>query len=104
MDSLIRGCSSYSLYHHPIHARAHSRLASDCMGSGVGDGVGVCAGASCVVSSGVVDDEDGACMDGTVTDVIHSASNSVIQGFSEYHDDSCTRLNARLNSRVGRGS
>ena len=50
-----------------------------------------------------VDDEDGACIDGTVTDVIHSASNSVIQGFSEYHDDSCTRLDARLNSRVGRG-
>ena len=35
--------------------------------------------------------------------VIHSASYSVIQGFSEYHDDSCARLNALLNIRVGRG-
>ena len=56
-----------------------------------------------VVSSGVVDDEDDACTDGTVTDIIHSASNSVIQGLSEYHDDSCTRRNALLYSRMGRG-
>ena len=54
----------------------------------------VCAGVPCVVSSGVVGDEDDACMD---------ASNLVTHGFSEYHDDSCTRLNALLDSRVGRG-
>ena len=70
---------------------------------GVWAGVGVCAGVPCFISSGVDDDEDDACMDGTVTDAIHSASSSVIQGFSEYHDDSCTRLNALINSRMGRG-
>ena len=108
MDSLIRGSPSDSLHYHPIHACARSCLASDFVGLGLGAGVGVCAGVSCVVSLGVVDDEDDACMDGLVTDAIHSASNSVNQGFSEYHDDSCTRLNALLNSRmrhahVGRG-
>ena len=56
---------------------------------------GGCAGVRRVVSSGVVDNED--------DDVIHSASDSIIQGFSEYHDDSCARLNALLNSRVERG-
>ena len=102
LDSLIRGSSCDSLHCHPIHACAHSCLASEFVGPVVGAGGGVCAGVPRVVSSGVVDVED-ACMDGTATDVIHSASNSVIQGFSEYHDDSCTRLNALLNSRVGRG-
>ena len=57
----------------------------------------------CVVSAGVVDDVDDACMDGSVSDVIHTGSNSVIQGFSEYHDCSCARLNALQNSRMERG-
>ena len=34
---------------------------------------------SCVLSSGAVDDVDDAFMDGLVTDIIHSESNSVIQ-------------------------
>ena len=101
-DSSIRGSPLNSL-HHPIHACAHSRLDSFGVGSGVGVGVGVCAGVSCVVPSGAVDDVDDACMDGSVTDVIHTVSNSVIQGFSEYHDGSCACLNALPNSRVERG-
>ena len=39
----------------------------------------VCAGVSCVISSGAVDDVDDACMDGLVTDIIHSVSHSLIQ-------------------------
>ena len=66
-------------------------------------GVGACAGVRCVVSSGFVDDVDDACMDGSVSDVIHPGSNSVIQSFSEYHDSSCARLDALQNSRMERG-
>ena len=84
---LVYLSSSNASHHHPIPACAHSCLASEF----VGPGVGVCSGFPCVVSSGVVDDEDDACMDGTVTDVIPSASNSELLSFSEYHDDSCTR-------------
>ena len=42
-------------------------------------------------------------MDGTALDGIHIASNSLIQSFTEYHDNSCPRLTALQNSRVGRG-
>ena len=87
----------------PIHACAHPRLDNCGVGSGVGVGVGGRAGVSCVVPSGAVDDVDDACMDGFVYDVIHTGSNSVIQGFSEYHDSSCARMNALQNSRVERG-
>ena len=66
----------------------------------MGSGVGASAVVSCVVSSGVVDDVDGACMDGSVLDVIRSGSNSVIQSFSEYHDSSCARLIALQNSHL----
>ena len=45
------------------------------MGSGVGVGVGARAGVSCVVPSGVVDDVGDACMDGSVSAVIHTGSN-----------------------------
>ena len=62
--SLIRGCRPNSFFH-PIHACAHSRLDQCGFGSGVGVGFGACEGASCVVSSGVVDDVDDACMDGS---------------------------------------
>ena len=81
MDPLFRDPSHNSQHHHDIHAHAHSCLASEFVGSGVGAGVGVCAGVYRAVSSGVFDDEDDACMGGTATDVIHSASNSRIQGF-----------------------
>ena len=99
-DSSIRGPHLDSL-HHPIHACAHSRLDNNNVSSGVV--VGGCAGVSCVVPSGAVDDVDDACVDGSVTDIIHAVSKSVIQGFSEYHDGSCARLNALPNSHVERG-
>ena len=70
------------------------------MGPGVGAGVRAGAVVSCVVSSGVVDDVDDACMDGSALDVIRPGSNSVIQNFSEYHDSSCARLNALQNSHL----
>ena len=74
------------------------------MGSGGwGWGVGVCAGVRRVVSSGVVDGVDDACMDVSVSDVSLPGSHSVIQSFSEYHDSSCARLNALQNSRMERG-
>ena len=69
------------------------------MGSGVGAGAGAGAVGSCVVSSGVVDDVDDACMDGSAPDVIRPGSNSVIQSVSEYHS-SCARLNALQNSHL----
>ena len=102
LDSSIRGSDSNSS-HHPIHACAHSRLDSCGVGSGVGFGIGAGAVVSCVVSSGAVDDVDDPCTDGSVSDLIHTGSNSVIQGFSEYHDSSCVRLNALQNSRMERG-
>ena len=89
------------LIHRTFHACAHSRLDSSGVSSGVGFGVGAGAVVSCVVSSGAVDDD--ACMDGSVSDVIHTGSNSVIQGFSEYPDSSCARLNALQNSRMEHG-
>ena len=46
---------------------------------------------------------DDACMDGTALDGIHVTSISLIQSFTEYHDNSCARLTALQNSRVGRG-
>ena len=100
--SLIRGCRPNSFYH-PIHACVHSRLDQCGVGSDVGVGFGACAGVSCVVSSGVIDNVDDACMDGSALDGVRVVSNSVIQSFSEYHDSSCARLNALQNSRVGRG-
>ena len=54
------------------------------------------------VLPGVADDVD-ACMDGTALDGIRAASNSSIQSFTEYHDNSCAGLIALQNSRVGRG-
>ena len=42
-------------------------------------------------------------MDGTAHDGIHVAYNSLIQSFTECHDNSCARLTALQNSRVGRG-
>ena len=106
LDSSIRGSDSDSS-HHPIHACAHSRLDSCGVGSGVGFGVGFGVGAgavvSCVVSSGAVDDVDDACMDGSVSDVIHTVSGFGNSGLPEYHDSSCARLNALPNSRVERG-
>ena len=72
--------------------------------SGFGVGIGFRAGVPCVVPSGAVDHVDDACMDGSyVYDVIHTGCNSVIQGFSEYHNRSCARLNALQNSRMERG-
>ena len=68
-------------------------------GVGVGAGVGAGAVVSCVVSSGVVDDVDNACMDGSAPDVILPGSYSVIQSFSEYRDGSCARLNALQSGR-----
>ena len=56
----------------------------------------------CGVLPGVADDVD-ACMDGPAFDGIRVASNSLIQSFTEYHDNSCARLTALQNSRVGRG-
>ena len=97
--SPIRDCRPNSL-HHPIHACAHSRLEKCGVGSGGEGGVGACAGVSCVVSSGVVDDVDDACMDGSALDGIRVGSNSVIQSFSEYHDSSCARLNALQKSHL----
>ena len=41
------------------------------------------------------------CMDGSARDGIRVGSNSVIQSFSEYHDNSCARLNALQNVRSG---
>ena len=101
-DSRIRGSDSNSSYH-PIHACAHSRLDLCGVGFRVGVGLGSCSGALCGVFPGVVDDVDDACMDGTALDGIHVASNSLIQSFTEYHDNSCARLTALQNSRVGRG-
>ena len=46
-------------------------------------------------------DVDDACMDGSALDDIRVVSNSFIQSFTEYHDNSCARLNALPNSRVG---
>ena len=51
---------------------------------------------------GVVDDVD-ACMYGYALDDIRVVSISLIQSFTEYHDNSCARLTALQNSRVGRG-
>ena len=98
----IRGFDSNSS-HHPIHACAHSRLDLCGVGSGVGVGLGACSGVLCGVLPGVADDVDDACMDGTALDGIRVASNSLIQSFTEYHDNSCARLTALQNSRVGRG-
>ena len=101
-DSLIRDSRHNSL-HHPIHACAHSRLDNCGVGSGVVLGleyVLVFLGLFLLVA---VDDVDDACMDGSVPDVIHPGSTSVIQSFSEYHDSSCARLNALQNSRMERG-
>ena len=81
LDSLIRGSSFNSLYHHPIHPLAHSCLASEFVGPLVGAGVGVCAGVRRVVSSGV-DDEDDACMDGVVTDVPPGRKRKLIERYS----------------------
>ena len=39
-------------------------------------------------------------MDGTTLDGIYPATNSTVRSFTEYHDDSCARLNASINSRV----
>ena len=39
-------------------------------------------------------------MDGPEFDGIRVASNSLIQSFTEYHDNSCARLTALQNSRV----
>ena len=43
--------------------------------------LGAGAVVSCVVSSGVVDDVDDACVDGSALDVIRPGSSSVIQSF-----------------------
>ena len=40
-------------------------------------------------------------MDDPAFDGIRVAPNSSIQSFSEYHDNSCARLTALQNSRVG---
>ena len=72
------GISHNSLHYHTIHAHAPSRLASASCGLGVVAGFWVRAGVGCVV-----DDGDDACMD---------VPNSRIQGFTEYHDDSCALL------------
>ena len=42
-------------------------------------------------------------MDGPAFDGIRVAPNSLIQSFTECHDNSCARLTALQNSRVGRG-
>ena len=70
--------------------------------SGVEVGLGACSGVLYGVLPGVADDVD-ACMDGAALDGIRVASNSLIQSFTEYHDNSCARLTALQNSRVGRG-
>ena len=103
MLPVSRGGSDPSSLHHDIHACAHSRLDNCGVGSAVGVGVGARAGVSCVVPSVAVDDVDDARTDGSVSDVIHTGSNSVFQGFSEYHDSSCARLHALQNSRIERG-
>ena len=64
--------------------------------------MGVCAGVSCGVLPHVADDVD-ACTDGPAFDGIRLAPNSLIQSFTEYHDNSCARLTALQNSRVVRG-
>ena len=100
------GISHDSLDCHTIHVHALSRLAGASVGVGFGDCVGVGVGVGGFGSSGVVNVRDYACMDGTLHDVIHSVpacTNSRIQGFTEYLDDSCAQLNAFLNSRVERG-
>ena len=76
-----------------------------CVVSGLvlGLGWGACASASCGVFPGVVDHVDDACMDGYALDDTRVVSNSLIQSFTEYHDNSCARLMALQNSRVGRG-
>ena len=105
----IEGGSSHSHNSrecHTIHGHAPSRLASASVGVGVRVRVHVGVGVGGVGSSGVVTVGDNACMDGTLHDVIQSApacTNSRLQGFTVYHDDSCARLNAFLNSRVERG-
>ena len=67
---------------------------------GVGVGAGVRAGVGCVGSVQGNDELMDACMDGTTLDGIHPATNSTVRSFTEYHDDSCARLNASINSRV----
>ena len=96
-----RGCKNNSS-HHPIHACAHSRFDLCGVGSGVGVGLGACACVSCGVLPGDADDVD-TCMDGPAFDGIRVSPNSLIQSFTEYHDNSCARLTALQNSRVGRG-
>ena len=56
-------------------ARARPRL-DNC---GVGSGVGVRSGVFCVVPSGVVDVVDDACMDGSVSDVIHAGNSELLR-------------------------
>ena len=51
---------------------------------------------------GVADDVD-ACMDGPAFDGTRVAPGSLVQSFTEYHDNSCARLTALQNSRVGCG-
>ena len=95
-----------SLDCHTIHVHAPSRLASASVGTGVGDGVGVSDGVGGIWSSGGVNLRANAWLVGTLHDVIHSVpacANSRTQGFTEYHDDSCARLNALLDARVERG-
>ena len=62
----------------------------------------LCARVSCGVLLGVVDDVD-ACMYGPAFDGIRVAPDSLVQSFTEYHDNSYARLTALRNSRVGRG-
>ena len=57
---------------------------------------------SCGFLLGVADDVD-ACMDGPAFDGTRVAPNSLIQSFTEYHDNSCARLTALQNSRTERG-
>ena len=52
--------------------------------------------------SDVLDDVDGAFMDGFALDSIRVASNSFIQSFTEYHYNPRARLTALQNLRVGR--
>ena len=96
----IRGSFHNSLHHHTIHVHAPSRLASVPVGLGVGVGTGVRAGVGCVGSLEGDDERMDACMEGTTPDGIHAVTNSTIRSFTEYHDDSCARLNASINSRV----
>ena len=79
--------SGWNSCHHPIHACAHSRL----------DLCGVVFSLVLwmmwMMPAWMVH----------ALDDIRVVSNSLIQSFTEYHDDSCARLNALQNSRVGRG-